>query len=648
MKPRKRKGAGRVALPLQLVPPGHEDLDDLLLTLPCYEPAGVKLELTLRDVLSHIVIIGSSGSGKTTLLHRIWSDLIRFRSSRTGKQAGLLIIDAQDDHTVDDVRTLAAQAGRANDVRVLSPDQGHVNFFRELTSFEAVEQVASKLVSATNFSTEVSQEDAFWTEGTKNFLEAGLVYLLINRANLEVVKSLQFLLGLYSAGEWSEETKQIIDNCDKLVSQTSGLSPGIKTRLALARSTIRGWKELDLRTRTIFRSAISTTLRPFLAASALRYWDKTKGSEVRASDALEGKIVVVCTRAATEVETANLIGRLLKMQFYAVAQARGSLGNHCVTGLIMDEFHLAVTRGSRRWDDASNISTLRGKGVFVVAATQGLVQLDLILGERASEALLIHFSNLILMRSHESGRLAALAERLFGFKRLSGLESSSADVPAMPELVCDPGVLASLEIHQAFVRLANGFVADQSYWLVPLFLPEPKRLLTNLIDHDIDLLRRQQSASANLISPSYREKVHFSVRLWNLIVDISPRQMAASSVLSLREFQDILVAFGHRPTGSESLPAGWRMACLRMAKALPLSLKLSRLAVQDGILDLSFEGAFAYGPPSAFALRCKWRRSVYPSRLRRLSRSDLVWLQTTYPHLCSEIAATWVDTPYTV
>ena len=389
---------------------------EIVLRLPCYEPAGMSLDFSLTDVLRHVLVIGSTGSGKSTLLNRVWQELIGYRSS-TGERMGLLIIDSQGDHTVTNVRRLAAEAGRADDVRVLSPHEGFLNPMGELDSFGSLESVASKLVSATNFTSQTGDNrDAYWTENTRALIDAGLVYLIISKTEVHMLEALDFLADLFLQAEPSAATKEIIERGNRMVANAPHISAGIRVKIETAQRTVASWSKFDSRTKSVIQSCLGITLLPLLATTALPYWDVTKkGGRVDPADALAGKIVVVSTRAATEVETAQMICRLVKMDFYSAAQRRRSLGNNIVAGLLMDEFHYAVTKGSPRWSDISNLATMRGKGVFVIAATQGLVQLDLVLGgAQVAEALLIHFTNMVLLRSVEIGHLYFLAERIFG------------------------------------------------------------------------------------------------------------------------------------------------------------------------------------------------------------------------------------------
>ncbi|HUB66863.1 MAG TPA: type IV secretion system DNA-binding domain-containing protein [Candidatus Methylacidiphilales bacterium] len=642
------------ATPAGLVVPEYFDvvedrLDETVLRLPCYEPSGTSLDFTFRDLLRHLLICGQTGSGKTTVLNRVWSDLISYRGAK-GQRVGLLILDSQGDHTATNIRRLAAEAGRADDVRVLSPQEGHFNPLGELTSFPSIDAVASKIVSATRFAGHTaSDRDAYWTENTRALIEAALTYLLIQKEGIDMIEAFRFMADLFLQPEATFVAKQLIDRSDKIVTATRGLSPGIMAKIEFAQRTVRSWAKLDSRTRSIIQSCLMITLSPFLATTSLPYWDSAKGSLIDPTEALDGKIVVICTRAATEVETASMICRLVKMDFYGRAQARRTLGESNVTGLVMDEFHYAATKGSPRWSDISNLATLRSKGVFVIAATQGLVQLDLLLGPVATEALLINFSNLILMRSVEIGHLYALAERVFGYRPGRIVPGQPVDSGQLvqpgpmtvipPEPICPPGALAQLETHQAYVSLANGYKSLEPIWLAPLFLEEPTADSPGMADMDIASLRRAQTGITAGAKSPVAKATYYSVTLWEFLLNAVPRQVQSIGRMTMEEFRRSLQGLGRNPNGLETIPPAWRIACFNLARRLPSTIQLRQLsAATSGTLEVILLSASMTDNISTLVqLEDRWRHSVYPTPLRPLHRRDRQWIEQNYPHLCNEI-----------
>src|ERR1035441_9259261 len=83
-----------------------------LVSWPCYEPAGFSVELSERDLLSHVLILGATGAGKTALLVHAMRQLI---SGSRSRPIGLLIFDPKVDGTVELVRVLARAAQREQD-----------------------------------------------------------------------------------------------------------------------------------------------------------------------------------------------------------------------------------------------------------------------------------------------------------------------------------------------------------------------------------------------------------------------------------------------------------------------------------------------------------------------------------------------------
>jgi hypothetical protein len=640
-------------LPKEFVEEADDRLEEIILRLPCYEPTGLQIEFKVRDILRHMLILGGTGAGKTTLLNQVWRELISYRSPKTGQPCGLLILDSQGGNAVDHIRQLAAEAGRPSDVLVLSPEENHFNPLGDLNSFTAIEQAASKIISATRFSGDsVSENDSYWSENTRNLIITGLLLPLVTNQDATLIGVLRTISSIFLAPEWSPESKDLVKRFEEIVVLANPhLSSGIRTMLEMAQITLTGWGKFDSRTKSILRSCVAITISPFLATSALAYWDPTKGSPINPADALKGKIVIVSCSAATEPETTALLSKLVKIEFYGAAQKRRSLGSHHLAGLIMDEFHYAVTGGgSARFSDVTNLSTLRSKGIFVIAATQGLVQLDLIIGLRCTEALLINFSSVIFMRSQEIGHLYAFAERLLGYKPAKIVPphhlEATGDIlvslfPLMvpPEPVCPPGALAMLEPHQALVSLVSGLKTREPVWFAPLYLPDPERVDAPSVDPDLVAIRIAEARLNRQASPGAVEKTFYSLKLWEIFVNTAPRQIRAIQTMTLGEFRASLASIGRIPKGLETIPPAWRKACFKLASRLRPSIRLCTLSARDGKLEASF-ASFVSGATieDILALEARWKRSVYPSPLRRFHKRDLRWIEGHLPHLCEEIS----------
>jgi energy-coupling factor transporter ATP-binding protein EcfA2 len=83
----------------------HDTTDSPIVTWPCYEPAGHRIELTEADLVQHVLLLGSTGSGKSTLLTAATSQLILHRAEKPEDKIGLLLLDAKADDLVPRVRS---------------------------------------------------------------------------------------------------------------------------------------------------------------------------------------------------------------------------------------------------------------------------------------------------------------------------------------------------------------------------------------------------------------------------------------------------------------------------------------------------------------------------------------------------------------
>jgi hypothetical protein len=631
---------------LRLLAP--DALDDRLLRLPCYEPTGQSIELTVRDMLQHMLIVGSSGAGKSTLLNRIFVDLIRYRDP-AGQKIGLLILDAQGDDTIERVRLMAHEAGRAEDIRVLSSTEGHYDPLGEMISFSDLDLIVSKLLSATE-TRNSHGENAYWAETTKSLVEAALAVLLVTEGRVTLLRALRFISDLLIADHnWPEKITCQLEKFDQAVAETQEqLSDGIKTKLDFVRAMLASWKTLDSRTRGILKTCVSLVVSPFLSAQALPYWDVNKPEQISPDEALEGKIVIVSVSGASEPEAAALITRLVKIDFYRAAQSRRVSGSEPLAGLVIDEFPLAITVGSPRWSDVTNLAILRAKKVFVIAATQGLTNLNLVVSSSQTEGLLVNFSNVVFLRSQETGHLYHFAESILGYRegppRTHGMLAElgtlllAGPVGNLPSLVpvCPAGALARLEPHQAYLALANGFRTLESVWLAPLFFEpiETKRIE----DTDRDLMILRHADHVNVLLSATEPKDKCSHLLWQILANRS-RRMRASEMMSLHKFEMAMKAQKHLVARKqlETIPACWRIACCRLSALLPAHFRIVELSNEDGRLHIQFIAweTVRIDPAAFKEIEQRWRRSIYPSRDRRPTNKDIVWLKKEFPHLLS-------------
>ena len=148
--------------------------------------------------------------------------------------------------------------------------------------------------------------------------------------------------------------------------------------------------------------------------------------------------------------------------------------------LIADEFQLAATAGSSRYDDATALPLLREYRAGMIVATQTLVGLDKVIGSINRKLLLGNFNTIAFMRSTES-ELEAFAEQVCGTverditTREHFHDPSDGGVFApdrewkvtrrVRHPICPRGALARLEPGQAYILRQSGEPCVHPIWI---------------------------------------------------------------------------------------------------------------------------------------------------------------------------------------
>ncbi len=137
-------------------------------------------------------------------------------------------------------------------------------------------------------------------------------------------------------------------------------------------------------------------------------------------------------------------------------------------------------------EDADQLSTIRSRNCFVLAATQGLASLDERVGLRRRCAILLNFNTLVFMRTREqeTGEFATVTlgnrEQPPAPKPKEAWEdsvvkvlSTRSDSKWQDKRVAPPGALGRLQPHQAYVVKSDGSRFQSPLWFAPWFDMEP-------------------------------------------------------------------------------------------------------------------------------------------------------------------------------
>lgn len=200
-----------------------------------------------------------------------------------------------------------------------------------------------------------------------------------------------------------------------------------------------------------------------------------------------GKIVVASFDGIANRQSASAICKLLKSDVYGSIQVRKNPDR--LVGIVMDEFPLVATDGENISGDGFNMQTIRSKRGFVIAATQGLVGLDLSIGEQARRRLMTNFNNVFVFKSNER-EVLELVDDLNFCELQSGKIGFGSDSQSCNRH--EPITLANAPAGYAAIKLANGFQSNGFVEIERLYVdapPMPESRCESEIDKCANVLR---------------------------------------------------------------------------------------------------------------------------------------------------------------
>jgi hypothetical protein len=628
----------------------NDRLDETVISLPCYEPAGGRVELTGRALCTHTLLLGQTGSGKTSVLRWFIKSLIHHHAPEADQRAGIFVFDLNGDETVALVRKWAREAGREGDLRLLTPAEGHLELFADIRSLDDLPRATSLFMYG---KWAQGSENAYWNETTRTLLDAALSICLMVTGRVETETILRFLTNWLIAQRPTTDDEALLKTFERMAARASEhLDKLSLAKIEMVRATIGVWAKLDVRTKSILTSCLLDAVGGLVSPEARRYLDPSRGSCFLPEAVRDGAILIFSLPAALKLEAASLLGKIIKSRLFTALQGRPQDRNQRLCAVIADEYHYLASGGIDRSSDVTALATLRSRSVALVAASQSLDHLAGVLGAHAFRSLLPNFGNHFFFRSTEA-TTAAFATALLGTRSIifqPGVEQGDLLLHLPPvrvvEPVCPPGALTALEPGQAYVSLATGFRSPAALWLAGNHEAGDRIPLQAAAHDQCDRWRKlREQALAPAAPPIGNEgdvsempleiddgpeddddfllesTVYYDVETWQKIT-AQPR-FQHSSFSSPDEFRKALATLDQTPTGLETLPPCWWDALVSMTRKFGLrhSVRILDLRQEDGCLI-----AMLAGTAGASSLYLGWiarlQRSLYPSRHRRLKSRD--------------------------
>ena len=181
-----------------------------------------------------------------------------------------------------------------------------------------------------------------------------------------------------------------------------------------------------------------------------------------------GKIVVASFDGIANRQSVTAICKLLKSDVYGYIQTRQNPSR--LAGIVMDEFPLVATDGENISGDCFTMQTIRSKRGFVITATQGLVGVDLAIGESARRRLMTNFNNVFVFKSNER-EVLELVDDLNFCEPQSGKIGFGSDSQSCNRH--EPITLANAPTGYAAIKLADGFQSNGLVEIERLFVDTP-------------------------------------------------------------------------------------------------------------------------------------------------------------------------------
>ena len=431
-----------------------------------------ELELSEDALCKHTIFIGSTGSGKTTSLNVLLRDIIEYNAEDEKQKVGLLVFDLKGDNTLFKIRKWAEEFRREEDVIDYCADsQFYFDPLGGLDSFRKIPEYVERLYP-------FQSSEVYWEQSLRKRFKTVLTYCLFRHGKTTFKLFLEELREFTTADSSNSNWRDVMDSVEMVLRALEKNSKGttsesyeiLRELLENTRAGVNEWQHLDPRTKSNELSTMSNLVSNF--GNPITNGHIFEGKNKTRLDVCElvctGKIVVASFDGISNRQSASAICKLLKSDVYGHIQARKNPSR--LVGIVMDEFPLVATDGENISGDGFNMQTIRSKQGFVIAATQGLVGLDLALGESARRRLMTNFNNVFVFKSNER-EVLELVDDLNFCEPTKGKIGFGSDSQSCKKR--EPMTLANAPAGYAAIKLADGFQSNGLVEIERLYVDAP-------------------------------------------------------------------------------------------------------------------------------------------------------------------------------
>lgn len=366
------------------------DLDRNAVTLNCYDPAGARIEISERELLNHMLIVGATGSGKTSrIVLPVFDELCRGRN-------GLLLIDGKGDPSFKEALLESSSRNGRSIVEIDGSGGNGIDPFAPMRrrGLQGIEEVCECLCEGLP----VDIRNRYWDVVFKNVFENALRILFLTSPEFEYEEAVDWLYSYILS--YSRNLTSVVERIDTFKNLI------FRKKLAEKGSVVNGilkshemWENLDLRTRSNLQSMAVSVIEPLASEIALGYFSTEVDIDLgKVLDS--GAIVLVSVDAFGNRSFARLLATLVKSRCFRALMLRKE--PDLSWGLIFDDWTLCVSGGLDTCSsESAALPFIRSKRGFLIAACQSLSGIDRILGVQEREAAIANFGTLAFMRNRD-------------------------------------------------------------------------------------------------------------------------------------------------------------------------------------------------------------------------------------------------------